>query len=383
MNDARGRNVNLDFIRGIAALLVVMTHARYFQFNGFTKSSNLINETFYFLGTLGGDSVIVFFVLSGYFVGGSVINNIQSGRWSWTDYCINRLVRLWIVLIPALLLTLFWNGIALNVICHDIYTHRYLSTAYSFGLNAFLGNLFFLQITFCDPYGTNGSLWSLANEFWYYLIFPFLCLTIFGNKSLKIRFIYMCVVLFAFFIFKLGFIYFVIWLMGVFIHILMKSNKLLRLTGNHLFFYFSLTCFLAILLIGHLDLLKGVIADLLYPDYNFQHVLVALTFAGTMPFLLTHSLNWTWFEKTAHWLSEISYTLYANHFPMLAFLFFTLKIPRSFEPSLKNYLIYLVWLTLILIYAYGIWHLFERRTPEVRESTKEFISKLRLKFKMP
>jgi hypothetical protein len=37
-------------------------------------------------------------------------------------------------------------------------------------LIAFLGNFAFLQ-TICVPiFGTNGPMWSLANEFWYYII---------------------------------------------------------------------------------------------------------------------------------------------------------------------------------------------------------------------
>src|SRR6202030_1593882 len=36
----------------------------------------------------------------------------------------------------------------------------------------FLGNLFFVQTILCRTFGSNGPLWSLANEFWYYVLFP-------------------------------------------------------------------------------------------------------------------------------------------------------------------------------------------------------------------
>jgi peptidoglycan/LPS O-acetylase OafA/YrhL len=36
----------------------------------------------------------------------------------------------------------------------------------------FVGNLAFLQTIAVPIFGTNGPMWSLANEFWYYLIFP-------------------------------------------------------------------------------------------------------------------------------------------------------------------------------------------------------------------
>jgi hypothetical protein len=36
----------------------------------------------------------------------------------------------------------------------------------------FLGNMGFLQGIFVHTAGTNLALWSLANEFWYYIAFP-------------------------------------------------------------------------------------------------------------------------------------------------------------------------------------------------------------------
>jgi peptidoglycan/LPS O-acetylase OafA/YrhL len=36
----------------------------------------------------------------------------------------------------------------------------------------FVGNLFFVQGILVPSFGTDGPLWSLANEFWYYILFP-------------------------------------------------------------------------------------------------------------------------------------------------------------------------------------------------------------------
>jgi peptidoglycan/LPS O-acetylase OafA/YrhL len=43
-------------------------------------------------------------------------------------------------------------------------------------LSVFLGNLAFLQTILVPPWGSNGPLWSLACEFWYYIWFPALAL---------------------------------------------------------------------------------------------------------------------------------------------------------------------------------------------------------------
>jgi peptidoglycan/LPS O-acetylase OafA/YrhL len=60
--------------------------------------------------TIGHEAVMVFFVLSGFLVGGSVLKLMSRDLWSWNNYLIKRLTRLWIVLIPALLL-----GLALDL----------------------------------------------------------------------------------------------------------------------------------------------------------------------------------------------------------------------------------------------------------------------------
>jgi peptidoglycan/LPS O-acetylase OafA/YrhL len=63
----------------------------------------------------GSHGVTIFFILSGLFIGYSVINQVQRKSFSWKSYLGRRLIRLWIVLIPALVLTaildyfgLFW-----------------------------------------------------------------------------------------------------------------------------------------------------------------------------------------------------------------------------------------------------------------------------------
>jgi peptidoglycan/LPS O-acetylase OafA/YrhL len=69
------RLVHLDFLNGIAAILVCISHLSAFLFVPFkqAQSSGLLIKAFYFLSTLGHQAVLLFFVLSGYLVGGSVI----------------------------------------------------------------------------------------------------------------------------------------------------------------------------------------------------------------------------------------------------------------------------------------------------------------------
>jgi peptidoglycan/LPS O-acetylase OafA/YrhL len=96
----------LDLTRGLAALVVFGGHLRSFLFVPFPQAGPLgwPWKTFYFATGLGHSAVMVFFVLSGFLIGGNVARSVRAGRWSWRDYAVKRMSRLWLVLIPALVL---------------------------------------------------------------------------------------------------------------------------------------------------------------------------------------------------------------------------------------------------------------------------------------
>jgi peptidoglycan/LPS O-acetylase OafA/YrhL len=117
-------------------------------------------------------------VLSGYLISGSIFRMVERNTWNWKLYLTHRLVRLWIVLVPALLLgaALDLSGIRLNL-APALYagmtgTHMLGNIPASLNLKTFAGNLFFLQGILTPTLGSNTPMWSLANEFWYYLLFP-------------------------------------------------------------------------------------------------------------------------------------------------------------------------------------------------------------------
>ena len=99
----RDRNSTLDIIRGLAALEVMFSHLRGFLFEDFPRlpHPSLLVKAFYYLTGFGHQAVIIFFVLSGYLVGGSVLVAKQDGF--CLRYSVQRLARLWIVLVPCLL----------------------------------------------------------------------------------------------------------------------------------------------------------------------------------------------------------------------------------------------------------------------------------------
>ena len=132
----------------------------------------------YLLCAAGHQAVIIFFVLSGYLISGSVLKAFQRKEWSWAQYLTHRLVRLWIVLLPALLLGAGWDYLGLHsqwapaMYSGANYNHMVADVRQSLSWRDLLGNAAFVQTILVPTFGSNGALWSLANEFWYYILFP-------------------------------------------------------------------------------------------------------------------------------------------------------------------------------------------------------------------
>ena len=200
-----GRIANLDLARGLAALAVCADHLRAFFFVDWPQAADRgwFNAVFYLVTAYGHQAVIVFFVLSGFFVAGSVTSACLEGGWSWPKYAATRLTRLWIVLLPALAATALLDY-AGRALCHGAGydgTLMHLVTsgpaAYrpvALGLKTFLGNLFFLQTVSVPYYGTNAPLWSLANEFWYYALFPLGLIALRGGPRRLLHAVLFCLV---------------------------------------------------------------------------------------------------------------------------------------------------------------------------------------------
>ena len=155
---------------------------------GELASPNMLLSAFYFVTGLGHQAVMVFFVLSGYFVGGSVMSGLRNKSFTWGRYSLARLCRLWLVLVPVLFLTLILDHLGSHY-NPQIYAGEYgaifrsgptIAKPAEHGFLIALGNLVFLQTVTVPVFGSNGPLWSLAFEFWYYVLFPLIAVPIFN-----------------------------------------------------------------------------------------------------------------------------------------------------------------------------------------------------------
>jgi hypothetical protein len=72
-------------------------------------------------------------------------------------------------------------------------------------------------------------------------------------------------------------------------------------------------------------------------------------------------------------LSNISYTLYAVHYPLMLALWFALLAPTQSQPSPAALAQMAAFIAAALAYATGVWFVFERRTDMVRRAMKRLM----------
>ncbi len=142
----------LDFVRSFAALMVVLDHA----------------PTVFDLPAIprwGHQAVMVFFVLSGYVISNAADTREHTAR----AFLVARLARLWSVVFPAMILTVLCDVLGRHL-SHD--PRLYLDRPFDLPVIRVGAMLVFLSETWVSIQPlSNGVVWSLCAEFWYYMLF--------------------------------------------------------------------------------------------------------------------------------------------------------------------------------------------------------------------
>jgi len=380
----KNRNGMLDLVRGLSATAVMAGHLRGFVFEDIGGSNTMVGplgKFFYFATSLGHAAVMVFFVLSGYFVGGGVCKALRAGRFSWQSYATVRLVRLWMALLPALVLTLACDLVGRHFL-PDAYAGSLVSVFHSgpisgedgFTAGSFFGNLFFLQKICVPCFGSNGPLWSLSNEFWYYVLFPLgACgLANMIGPHRKVAQMLCLLVVFAFIgwlLPRLLVLFGLIWMMGVGVWWVSTRPALLRIASHPL--YCAIT---GVIFLGFLVLSKRHLPFVGSFGVGAAFALWVCSFLEACPGAF---LRWT---GTA--LSEISYTLYVVHFPVQFLIAATFFKGHKFAFGFTG----ILWFVGIFLICLGVsvlmWFIFERRTDSVRQWVLRFFQKQEGKGKL-
>jgi peptidoglycan/LPS O-acetylase OafA/YrhL len=364
VDERNWHSILISLLRAMAAIVVGTAHLRAAMYPGLREISDppIWFKMLAFISGFAHQAVLVFFVISGWLVGGSLLNRMREQH-AFTVYAIDRLTRLWTVLIPTFLVTLF---IAFNL---DIVTPGGLdfSASNPYSASVFAGNLVGLQGVVFPNFGGNFALWSLANETWYYILFPLLAFVCFGLGNIKRLTCIALLVILAFLLPASIVGYFLIWLLGV------AFSRIRIECGNGIRWFLVVL----ILLVSVYFRFNGEL-DAFEVRTLGQDALCSVLFLTLLSSLQFHASLRSRFvlllRRLGKFFAEFSFTLYVLHVPMIALLRH-LSVGWTGAPIFSPFdaihtAIFFGMLSILLISAYVWYLLFESRTHRVRNLVK-------------
>jgi peptidoglycan/LPS O-acetylase OafA/YrhL len=375
----------LDLARWLAAAIVFFGHLRNPLFLGYGSlpevDRNLIVQGWYFVTGWFGEAVIVFFVLSGFLIGGMGLARLQARTFDLTDYAIDRTSRLFVAFLPALLLTLLLDfagsawfpqaGLYTHtqpMIAEKISTPPFESLATP---TNFFGNVVMLQHFRVPAYGSNTPLWTISAEFWFYFLFG-LAAVLLLHRSVRKRGAAIAVGAVVFAILGAAFPYLLgLWLIGIGVTLIGRS----RLERPLL----ALILFVAVLVAARImhDKVSALMWGQTVRDYG-----VALSFAYLLYSMRSaRSALLARFAGFNRFMADFSYSLYLIHFPLLIFLS-SLAFASGYFPGVaigyrptdpEGLILYVLMLVTVYLAAWSFSLLTERQTARVRRLLKSMV----------
>ena len=343
----------IDWLRFLAAFLVVLSHARGAAFVEYgallPEERGYLISIFYAITRLGHEAVIAFFVLSGFLVGGKLLIRVQKQSFCWRTYAVDRTTRIMLPLVPAIGFTLFAS-------CLVSYPLSYFDV---------LGNLFSLQGVVVEPLKANRPLWSLAYEVWFYVLAGGAAAIFLGQGNLKYS---GSLVLLsgAMFIF-LSPVYLICWCMGAlaYLRLPQRWNPVAAFIACLIVF-----CGITLCQLTSNTRLEGNdwLSSLDFLNRSFAELCLAIGVA-----LLVRSLcgvrelkgNARSFEEIGARLAKSSYSLYLFHYPVIV-IWAELGIKEHSGRLIDSPLLFILMISSSFFISFIFYYLFERNTIRLR-----------------
>jgi peptidoglycan/LPS O-acetylase OafA/YrhL len=340
-----------DWLRFFAAFVVLANHARSIMFAEYsqlnTSSKGLLTALWFSLTREGHEAVMLFFVLSGYLVGGPAMRRAMGGTFRIGDYALDRCVRILIPLFPAIVLTAFaqyWIGSP-------------ISPAFALGL--FLS----LQRVFLDVPITNVPLWTLAYEVWFYILGGAVALLL---AARAVRPMAVAVILLATVVFlRLETYYVAIWFAGAAAYLLRPAN------GKA-----TTVALAALLALVGVVMYQLSVANTLLPNatHDFRlgvlggEALIAVGSAVMLSHLGAINVAPTRWARIGATLAGFSYSLYLVHMPLL-YLQPQLRSTAVTAQTVGRYILAVI---TALAFAYVFSRVFEASGPLIKRKLRMF-----------
>ncbi len=304
----KNTSILLDIIRFTAAIFVFLDHFSQVRFSGGSLS---------YFSPFGHSAVIAFFVISGYviaFVADTKDKDINI-------YYISRFARLYSVVLPVLIIVPILDiiGIYINETMYEGKIHNSYFIIRLFANFTFLQEIWFNSIR----YLSDGPLWSLGYELWYFVLFSF---AIFFNNYKRYLLIGTAVLLIGPKILLLM----PPWILGVWIYHFHKTKELSKITARILFFSAPLLFYIFFKDQGDPIVDLSFLGDFGYSKYflhDYSTAVILGLFIASFKYVDISLMNKLLIksETPIRYMASSTFTLYLFHLPLLLFYGAVLK----------------------------------------------------------
>ena len=288
---------------------------------------------------------------------------------------------LYTVLIPALVI-----GATLDIVGSQLSGGEtvYADRLHHLTLAGFLGNLFYLQNIFVETFGTNDALWSLTNEFFYYVICGVFLYALSKNRSMLQRIgLFALLGGIAWLIFPKILLFGTLWLLGLALRVL-PLRRTLPIAAATVQFLLTL-------------LVIRVFFEWEWRDTLMAHYMVSLAAAVSFSLLVaslqarpsndSRALPWLVRHPFNKFAADFSYTLYATHFPIIMFVIAVSETLfgwgwRSAYTGGWELALVLLLIVAVMVYAWLMFLAFESRTRRVYEWMRSLRDSLQARLRV-
>jgi peptidoglycan/LPS O-acetylase OafA/YrhL len=345
--------VSLDLLRGLAAVMVFLVHTRGASFVEFGSLPSAQKTHFvallFGITRLGQEAVLIFFVLSGFLVGGQLISRVMRGTFRLEDYIIDRCSRILMPLVPACIFTASIDVFIFREPLH---------------ISALFGSMVGLNGVLLPGLKHNAPLWTLAYEIWFYVLGGAVGYIFSRTTTRRVPFIYIIVALCAAVFSILSARYLLYWMIGALstLHTDTKFKKT--------FFLFGFVLAVTGSVLFELAFSSKSFTNIEYLPMGVSESLICSGICFSFPALCSARLNnrLLFLRKPASLVSGFSYTLYLFHYPTNAVL--DLFLPSSNSISVTSVAHFSIRCCVCLVVSIMFFVFFERNTPAVRRYVK-------------
>jgi peptidoglycan/LPS O-acetylase OafA/YrhL len=350
----------LDWFRFAAAFEVMTAHVRGYNWTDYyslpESNQTRLVSLFYLATHLSQEAVILFFVLSGFLVGGKVLERVINRSFDASAYAIDRITRIYVPLVPTIILSLIigcW-------ICGQ-----------PFSFLTLLGNVVGLQSFYFLPIGGNWPLWTLAYEILFYVLAGLIGVLLTNNNKVKVFCLFGIMFVFALFTgLQASFLF--CWCLGALGYMLFAAksvNRPLFISGL-LLAIFGVGFYQYISLHGNLFgsfLASGHPAELIFS----AGIAVMLPYFATLAPKASKIIA---LENLGSRLASFSYTLYLTHYLVLR-LWYKFGPERHPLFDLNSFAWYFLECLSCFLFAFCLYVPFEAQTGRVRKWASQCLQK--------